>query len=68
MSMKVLAELKARFPKLYTVSLAALTVGAVGGIAAYESRGDSCCFPGASCCHAGSPCCAGHGGHRVAAK
>lgn len=61
--MRTLTPLKARFPKLFRAATAALALGAVGGIAAYERMAraaDSCCFPGSPCCHPGAPCCAGH--------
>lgn len=63
--MKVLASLKSRFPKLYPIALATLTLGAVGGIAAYEKYADDCCYPGSPCCHPGAACCAKH---KVAAR
>jgi hypothetical protein len=64
--MSTLRDLKARFPRLYTVATALAAVGAVAGIAAYETRGD-CCFEGSPCCHPGAACCHGHGA-KLAAK
>jgi hypothetical protein len=66
--MRIVSDLKARFPRLFPAVTAALLVGTVLGIAAYErsaSASDSCCEPGSPCCYPGSPCCAGH---RHAAK
>ncbi|MBX3227820.1 MAG: hypothetical protein KIT84_15795 [Labilithrix sp.] len=57
----MLARLKGRSPKLFSVLSVALAVGAVGGIAAYERySSDSCCYAGSPCCYPGSPCCKGH--------
>jgi hypothetical protein len=66
--MRLLDDLKARFPRLFSAASLAIALGVVGGIAAYErhaNAGDSCCYPGAACCHPGAACCAGH---RQAAK
>ncbi len=63
--MRLLTDLKARFPKLYPLATLALGLGAVGGVAAYERASSECCYPGAACCHPGAACCAGH---KVASK
>ena len=59
--MKLIAELKSRFPRLFPVLLAAVTVGSVGSYAAYEHLSDDdCCYLGAPCCHPGAACCLRH--------
>jgi hypothetical protein len=65
--MRMLTDLKRRYPKLFSVAALVGVLGTVGGVAAYEklANGD-CCAPGAACCHPGSPCC--NGAHREAMK
>ena len=55
--MTVLSNLKARFPKLLPITVALLTLGGAGSVAAYERLSADCCYPGAACCHPGAACC-----------
>ena len=60
--MRLVRDLKARFPKLFPDVIGVLALGTIGGVAAYERSArasDSCCYPGSPCCHPGSPCCDG---------
>jgi len=69
--MRMLKDLRNRYPKLVGAVTLALAAGLVGGIAAYERRAnasDSCCYPGSPCCYPGSPCCAGHAHAQANAK
>lgn len=61
--MKIVDDLKARFPKLYPALLAVTVLGAVGGYEAYNRFAGDCCYPGAACCHPGAACCTKH--HKV---
>jgi hypothetical protein len=65
--MKLFADLKARFPRMFPVVTTVLALGTVGGIAAYEKLASDCCYPGSPCCHPGAACCNGHG-HRTAQR
>jgi len=56
--MKLLNDLKARFPKLYPAALAITVLAGLGGYTVYQRFADDCCYPGASCCHPGAACCA----------
>ena len=61
--MRLVADLKARFPRLFPFVTAVALIGSIGGIAAYEryaNAGESCCYPGSPCCHPGAACCAKH--------
>jgi len=62
--MKMLDDLKARFPKLFPALAAVVALAGVGAYATYERLSGDCCYPGASCCHPGAECCARH--HKVA--
>jgi hypothetical protein len=61
--MRMISDLKARFPKLFSVVAAVAALGAIGGASLYErsarASGD-CCYPGSPCCHPGAACCAKH--------
>jgi hypothetical protein len=59
-SMRMLRDLKARFPRLFPVLTAAVVLSALGGAALYERSARDCCQPGAACCHPGAACCKGH--------
>jgi hypothetical protein len=59
--MKLIADLKARLPRLFPALLAVVTIGGAGSYAAYQHLSDAdCCSPGASCCHPGAACCLRH--------
>ncbi len=55
----MLANLKARFPRLFPAVTTALVLSVAGSATAYEQMSKSCCGPGAACCYPGSPCCNG---------
>ena len=59
--MRMIADLKVRFPKLFRALPAVVALTALGGAALYErtAHADSdCCYPGSPCCHPGAACCA----------
>ena len=58
--MKLIHDLKARFPKLVPSLIALAAVSSLGGYAAYQRLSDDCCQPGAACCHPGAACCLRH--------
>ena len=63
-AMRILVDLRTRYPKLFRAVVSSLAIGTLGGVASYAESAratDSCCYPGSPCCFAGSPCCAGHG-------
>ncbi len=57
MTMTILQNVKARFPKLFSALAAVAVLGTAGGYAAHAYAGD-CCYAGSPCCHPGAACCA----------
>lgn len=59
--MRIVTNLRERFPMLFRAIMSSVVIGVLGGVATFAESAmaeDSCCYPGSPCCYPGSPCCA----------